>query len=386
MIGKFPPCPTRASRRSCILLVLLLALFSTSAWPQTQLASVFGTITDATGAVVSGAHVTFLNKSTGLKRDTSTDLNGQYRVTGLPTGSYSARVEKEGFQTQVREELALTSASEFIENLSLTVGDLKQEVTVRADVPTIDNSTSTVGGILPEHTLTELPLNGRNLFKAAILEPGVVPAPNSAPSLLSAGKGGQASINGMRPSWTNVLIDGMDANDPVFGYSPAGASGLFLGMNESSEVRVLTQTFNAEYGRNGGGVIGVTTKSGSNDFHGSLFEFHRDAALDSKNYFDLSGVPIPAFVRNQFGAGIGGPLVRGRTFFFANYEGFREVQASTAIATVPDALAHQGLLPSTSNPGACSNATPNACVSVTIDPRVQQFLNLVPLSNGAENG
>jgi hypothetical protein len=194
------------------------------------------------------------------------------------------------------------------------------------------------------------------------------------------------SINGMRPSWTNVLIDGMDANDPVFGYSPAGASGLFLGINEWSEVRVLTQTFNAEYGRNGGGVIELATKSGSNDFHGSLFEIHRDAALDAKNYFDLSAAPIPAFVRNQFGAGIGGPLVRDHTFFYMSYEGFREVHASTAIATVPDALAHEGLLPSNDNPAACSNASPNACVAVAIDPRVQQFLNLFPPSNGADNG
>src|SRR5215831_3789953 len=368
------------------LLALSLALFSSCAWPQTQLATVFGTVTDASGAAISGAQVTLLNQSNGLKRDAATDLLGQYRIAGLPTGNYSARVEKEGFQTQVREELALTSASEFMMNLSLTVGDLKQEVTVSADVPTIDNATSTISGLLPEYSLTELPLNGRDLIKAAILEPGVAPAPNSAPSLLSAGKGGQVAINGMRPSWTNVLIDGMDANDPVFGYSPAGASGLFLGMNEASEVRVLTQTFNAEYGRNGGGVIEVTTKSGSSDFHGSLFELHRDAALDAKNYFDLSSAPIPAFVRNQFGAGMGGPLLRGRTFFFMSYEGFREVQASTAIATVPNALAHQGLLPPNSNPAACSNASPNACVVVGIDPRVQQFLNLLPPSNGANNG
>ncbi|MGB7848977.1 MAG: carboxypeptidase-like regulatory domain-containing protein, partial [Candidatus Acidiferrum sp.] len=224
MVRIFPEA-TKCMLTACLLLSLFLA--SARAWPQTQLASVFGTITDASGAVVSDVHFTFVNKSTGLKRDVATDLNGQYRVTGLPTGSYSARVEKEGFQTQVREELALTSASEFMMNVSLAVGDLKQEVTVRADVPTIDNSTSTFGGLLPKHTLTELPLNGRDLFKAAILEPGVAPAPNSAPSLLSAGKGGQVSINGMRPSWTNVLIDGMDANDPVFGNSPAGASGLF---------------------------------------------------------------------------------------------------------------------------------------------------------------
>jgi hypothetical protein len=148
----------------------------------------------------------------------------------------------------------------------------------------------------------------------------------------------------------------------------------------------LTQTFSAEYGGNGGGVIEAVTKSGSNQFHGSLFELHRDASLDAKNFFDLSSAPIPALVRNQFGAGIGGPLVHDRTFFFVNYEGFREVQASTAIATVPDALAHRGLLPSVSNPAACTNATPSGCVAIPVDPRVQQFLNLLPPSNGAGNG
>jgi len=368
------------------LLALSLALFSSCAWPQTQLATVFGTVTDASGAVISGAQVTLLNQSTRLKRDASTDLLGNYRIAGLPTGNYSARVEKEGFETQVREGISLNSASDTMMNMSLTVGDLKQQVTVRADLLTIDNTTSAVSGLLPQQSLTELPINGRDLFKAAILEPGVAPTESAAPSLLSAGKAGQVSINGMRPSWTNVLIDGMDANDPVFGYSPAGASGLFLGLNEMTEVRVLTQTFNAEYGRNGGGVIEAATKSGSNDFHGSLFELHRDASLDARNYFDLGSAPIPAFVRNQFGAGMGGPLLHDRTFFFANYEGFREVQASTAIATVPNALAHQGLLPSANNPGACNNATPNACVSIGMDPRVQPFLDLIAPSNGADNG
>ena len=383
MVGTLPAAANYISR-ACLLLALFLALFSSYAWPQTQLATVFGTITDASGGVISGAQVTILNQSTGLKRDASTDSTGQYHIAGLPTGNYSVRVEKEGFQTQVREGIALTSASEIIMNLSLSVGDLKQQVTVNADVA-IDNTTSTVSGAIAERSLADLPLNGRDLFKTAILEPGVAPTPSSAPSLLSTGKAGQVSINGMRPSWTNVLIDGMDANDPVFGYSPAGASGLFLGLNEFTEVRVLTQTFNAEYGRNGGGVVEAVTKSGSNQFHGSLFELHRDASFDAKNYFDLGSAPIPPFVRNQFGATIGGPVVHDRTFFFANYEGFREVQASTAISTVPNALAHQGLLPTSSNPGACTNATPNGCVSVGVDPRVQQFLALIPPTNGADN-
>jgi len=366
-----------------MLLALLLASFSASAWPQTQLATVFGTITDPTGAVIAEARVTVSNISTGLKRVALTDINGQYHMVGLPPGIYTVRTEKEKFQMQGLEGIALSSGAAIAVNLSLRVGTVPQEVMVDADVA-IDTTTSTVSSATAERSLTELPLNGRDLFKAAILEPGVAPTPSSAPSLLSDGKASQVSVNGMRPSWTNVLIDGMDANDPVFGFSPAGASGLFLGLNGLSEVRSLTQTVDAEYGGNGGGIIEAVTKSGSNQFHGSLWELHRDASLDARNYFDLSNRPIPAFVRNQFGAGIGGPIVHDRTFFFASYEGFREVQASTAIATVPNALAHQGLLPI--NPRACSKSTPNGCVAVTIDPRVQQFLDLVPPSNGADNG
>jgi hypothetical protein len=149
----------------------------------------------------------------------------------------------------------------------------------------------------------------------------------------------------MRPSWTNVLIDGMDANDPVFGYSPAGASGLFLGLDDFAEGLVLTHTVGPEYGTYGGGVIEATTKSGTNQYHGSLFELHRDASLDAKNYFDLGNAPIPPFVRNQFGASIGGPVVHDRTFFFASYEGFREVQASTALRRSPMPLLTRACCP-----------------------------------------
>ncbi len=385
MVGTFPAA-AKCISRACLLLALFVGLFSSYAWPQTQLATVFGTINDPSGAVIPGAQITIINQGTGLKRATLTDMTGQYHLAGLPIGNYALRTEKEGFQTQTREGIALTSASDVMINLSLIMGVHPEQLTVSAGITGIDNTTSTVGGILTEKNLAELPLNGRDLFNAASLAPGVAPTPSSAPSLLSTGKVGQVSINGMRPSWTNVLIDGMDANDPVFGFSPAGASGLFLGLNELAEVRVSTQTFSAEYGGNGGGVIEAVTKSGSNHFHGSLFELHRNAAFDARNYFDLGSRPIPPFVRNQFGASIGGPLVHDRTFFFANYEGFREVQASTAIATAPNALAHRGLLPSASNPGGCSNATPSGCVAVRVDPRVQQFLELLPPSNGTNNG
>ena len=385
MIGKLHACPKRASHSPHILLAFSLVLCSASAWAQTQLATVFGTITDPTGAVIAEAKVTVSSISTGLKRGALTDTKGEYHVAGLPPGMYTVRAGRDNFQTQVLDGVVLSSGAALSINLSLKVGTVPQDVTVAADVA-IDTTTSTVSGAIAERSLSDLPLNGRDLFKTAILQPGVAPTPSSAPSLLSNGKAGQLSVNGMRPSWTNVLIDGMDANDPVFGFSPAGASGLFLGLNGLTEVRVLTQTFDADYGTNGGGVIEAVTKSGSNQFHGSLWELHRDASLDARNYFDSANRPIPAFVRNQFGASIGGPLVHDRTFFFANYEGFREVQASTAIATVPDALAHQGLLPSAVDPGACNNTTPSGCVAVAVDPRLKQFLALLPPTNGADNG
>src|SRR5580700_3587386 len=376
----------RAPYRCWIVLAALATVFSVAAWAQTQLAAVSGTITDPSGAVVLGVSITIVNQGTGLKRNALTDPAGEYRFAGLPTGRYSLRIEKPGFQSQTREGIELASAAEVTINSQLVIGDLSQETTVNASAAGIDSTTSTLNGLVPEQSLAELPLDNRDLFSALALEPGVAPNPNSAPSLLSSGKSGQVAINGVRPSMTNVLIDGMDATDPVWGYSPAGASGFFLGLNELSEVRVLTQTFNAEYGGHGGAVIEMITKSGTNQFHGSLWELYRGASLDSKNYFDLATSPIPQFVQNQFGAGIGGPLKRDHTFFFVNYEGLRQVQATTAIATVPDALAHQGLLPSAANPSACSNSNPRGCVAIPMNPLIQPFLNLLPVSNGPDNG
>jgi hypothetical protein len=384
--GGAPPGVKRASYRPCVLSAALAALFSVGAWSQTQLATVSGTVTDPSGAVVRGVSVTIVSHGTGLKRSALTGTAGEYRFAGLPIGNYSLHIEKIGFQSQLREGLELNSGAEVTMNLQLAIGDLSQQTTVSANVATIDSTTSTISGLVPERSLTELPLDNRDLFSAVTLEPGVAPNPSSAPSLLSSGKSGQVAINGARPSMTNVLIDGMDATDPVFGYSPAGASGFFLGLNELAEVNVLAQTFNAEYEGHGGAVIDMTTRSGSNQFHGSLWELHRDASLDAKSYFDLAANPIPPFVRNQFGAGIGGPLKRDRTFFFVNYEGFRQVQASTAIATVPDALAHQGLLPSAPNPSACSSTNPSGCVAIPMNPLIQPFLNLLPVSNGPDNG
>ena len=385
-LTKIPTRPARISFGSCLLLAIVWSAFSTCALSQIRLATISGIVTDPSGQAVSEGKVTIVNEGTGLSRVVLTELTGQYHLAGLPTGTYTVRVEKQGFQTQVRESVALVSGSELSMNVSLVLGELPQQVTVNAGAAGIDVTTSTEGGLLTDRSLTELPLNSRDLFSAAILEPGVAKTASSAPSFLSSGKTGQASINGMRPNWTNLEIDGMDARDPVFGYPPGGASGVFLGLNEMGEVRVLTGTFDVEYGGVGGGVIEATTKSGSNGFHGSLFALYRGASLDARNYFDPGNSPKPQLVRIQYGAGVGGPLWHNRTFFYSNYEGFNEVQASTIIATVPNALAHRGLLPSAGSPQACTATTPNGCVAVPIDPRVQPFLSLFPVSNGSDNG
>src|ERR1700722_4215996 len=178
----------RESYRPCILSVALAALFSVGAWSQTQLATVSGAITDPTRAVVPGVSVTIVSQGTGLKRSALTDTAGEYRFAGLPIGNYSLRIEKAGFQSQVREGVELTSASEVTINSQLAIGDLQQQTTVSANVAGIDNTTSTVAGVLPEQSLAELPLDNRDLLSAVTLEPGVAPNTSSSPSLLSNGK------------------------------------------------------------------------------------------------------------------------------------------------------------------------------------------------------
>jgi hypothetical protein len=197
-----PPAAKRASYSPYVLAAVLGALFSISAWAQTQLATVSGTVADPSGAVVPGVSVTIVSQGTGLKRSAITDTAGQYRFAGLPIGNYSLRIEKTGFQSEVREGVDLTSAAEVTINSQLAIGDLQQQTTVSANVAAIDNTTSTISGLLPEQSLTELPLDNRDLFSAVALEPGVAPNPSSGPSLLSSGNSGQVAINGIRPNMT----------------------------------------------------------------------------------------------------------------------------------------------------------------------------------------
>jgi hypothetical protein len=364
-----------------------LLLTSAVVFAQTGTAVFLGTATDQQGAVLPDVKITATNADTGISVDVMTDAGGFYRIPGLFPGEYDLQAERASFAVAVRRRVALTVSQQAVVNFTLKVGPVAEKIEVNGEqAPLVESADSTVSGLVDPKQMRELPLNGRDIFQLVLLQPGVEPTPSAGPSPWQKGGVGKLSVNGQRSTSNNLTIDGMDANDPAFNVSSGGASGVLLGVDALQEFRVFTNTFSAEYGRNAGSVIQTVTKSGTNRLHGSLFEFQRNAALDAKNYFDLSGRPIPPFVRNQFGGSAGGPIQRDRTFFFVSYEGFRERLGITAVATVPDSLAHEGLLPSPANPSACTQQNPGGCVNVGLNPAVIPFLSLAPPPNGPDLG
>lgn len=369
------------------LLVLASALlFAASGAAQTGTASIVGTITDSAGAVIPGAQVTVTDVATNRQVVVKTDGSGAYLVPGLTPGTYTLRAEHANFETLSRQGIVLTVGEVAQINLSLKVGSVSQSVVVRGRQPLLQTVTSAISGVVTETQMENLPLNGRDISQLVMLQPGVNAMPSAGPSPFQKGGVSKFAVNGQRAASNNYTIDGMDANDPNIDLSPGGVSGELLGVDGIREFRVFTSDYNAEYGRDAGSVVQMVTKSGTNRLHGSVFEFLRNAAFDAKNFFDLPNRPIPPFARNQFGGSLGGPIVKNKTFFFANYEGFRESQGLTTIATVPDALALKGYLPSVSDPSACTASNLAGCVQIPINPKIAPFLSLFPAANGPDFG
>jgi Carboxypeptidase regulatory-like domain/TonB-dependent Receptor Plug Domain/TonB dependent receptor len=368
------------------LAICLSLLLCVAAQAQTGTAIIVGTVTDATGASLQEVKVVATNLDTGFTVTATTSASGDYRIPGLSPGNYQVRADKDNFSSELRKGITLTVAQQLEVNFALKVGSVKQEVAVTDLPPLVDSVTSSLSGVIDQKQMEELPLNGRDLWQLVLLQPGVNPNPNAGPSPWQKGGFGKAAVNGQRPTNNNLTVDGMDANDPNFNITPGGAAGVLLGVDAIREFRVFTDTYNAEYGRNSGSVIEMITKSGTNGFHGSAFEFIRNARLDAKNYFDLPNISIPPFIRNQFGGSFGGPIKKDKAFFFANYEGFREGQGTTAVSTVPNTLAHQGLLPDPANPTACTQSNPGACINVGVNPLTAPYLAIVALPNGPDFG
>lgn len=339
--------------RNCVAACAVLALLTLAAgtsWSQTFRGTIQGTVTDTTGAAIVDATVTVRNVDTGLIRTTQTTADGSYFVPELPIGNYSVTVEKNGFASAVTNGVKVDVAVERRVDASLKPGDIKQQVIVSASTqPAVQTTSNTLGGVMEEHQVTNLPANGRDFQKLIFLTPGVSGSPDQITD--SPGSYGIFSMNGARGRSNNFLLDGTDMNDGFRNDPAINEAGVFgdpatiLPLEAISELNVLSN-YEPEYGRNAGAVVNIVTKSGTNEFHGTALEYFRNTVLNARNYFNADGTPQGTFHNNQFGASMGGPIQKDKTFFFFDYEGQRESGSQATLACVPDF----SQFPTSSNP------------------------------------
>jgi Carboxypeptidase regulatory-like domain len=321
------------SMRHIFLVSLALAALSSSAFAQST-ATLQGIVTDQSGAVVSGAKVTVRNQATGAERIVQTDSDGNYQAAALPPGVYRVEAQGQGFSSQTVSDLTLEVSRIVVQNFQLKIGDMTQRVEVTADTQTVETSTITVGQVINQKTVQEIPLNGRHFVDLGLLIPGSVTPPQNG--FLTAPLRGQGSFAfntaGAREDTVNFMINGINLNDMVQNQITFQPS-----INTVQEFKVDNSTYSAEYGRNSGAIVNIATRSGSNEFHGEGFEFIRNDIFDARNFFDRCPAANPncedggrpPFKRNQFGAALGGPIYKNRAFFFFSYEGLRQRQGLT---------------------------------------------------------
>lgn len=319
--------PFRSRRLAFALTLLLLTNICPVVFAQST-ATLQGTVTDPSGASVANAKVTVHNQATGIERTTQTDSSGSYQVAALPVGLYRVEVRAQGFQTAVVNSLQLEVSQTVVQNIPLTIGGASESVSVTSEAPMVESSTSTVGQVINQKTVQEIPLNGRHFVDLGLLIPGSVTPPQNG--FLTAPLRGQGSFAfntaGNREDTVNFMINGVNLNDMVQNQITFQPS-----INTVQEFKVDNSTFSAEYGRNSGAIVNIATRSGTNDFHGEAFEFLRNEVLDARNFFNSTK---PPFKRNQFGGALGGPIYKDRTFFFFSYEGLRQRQGLAINSTV----------------------------------------------------
>lgn len=346
--------------RFCVLLVLLSGLGS-AAFAQSS-ASLSGTVTDATGAVVPGAKVVTINQATGVESATQTDTAGAYLFPALPIGVYRIEVRAPSFQTAVISALKLDVATAVTQNVQLTVGEASEKVVITAETELVDTGTTGMSQVINDKTVQEIPLNGRHFTDLSLLTPGTMTPP--ANGFLSAPLRGQGSFGintaGAREDTTNWLVNGINLNDNVqnqITFQPP--------IDTLAEYKIDNSAFPAEYGRNSGAIVNLATRSGTNEYHGELFEFFRNSDLDARNFFNPAaasgGAPNAQspFKRNDFGGDFGGPIVKNKVFFFIAYEGLRQHQSLPVSTTV---------------------LSQNQIATVT-SPAVKSLLGIVPAAN-----
>ncbi len=351
------------------LLLALLAL-PNLVYGQGANATLLGTVTDVSGAVVPGASVQVTNVATGVSQTVKTDSQGRYTVVDLIVGNYEVRASAAGFQTVVRTGITPTVGSQTVVDIALSPGQQQQTVTVQAEASQVDVVSSTLSSTVSTQQIADLPLNGRNFTDLIAIAPGIttgngVGAPAGGANLLY-GLEANFSVSGARSEGQAYLLDDVDIQGFWAHGSGSGVLGTTLGVEAIAEFSVLTNTYSAQFGGNGA-VVNTASKSGTNSFHGSAYEFFRNSAMDARNFFDPS--QIPAYRQNQFGGSIGGPIKKDKLFFFFNDEELRKAQGETVPSFIPDANVHQGLLPCSAAPNfPCVNGLANVGVSAAAAP------------------
>lgn len=345
------------------MLLLLMSIFTVAAFAQTT-GSIRGTVTDQTGAAVVGAKATVKNTALGMERNAQTNASGDYEFPVLPPGTYSVEIQMAGFQPQQANNLVLPVNQNAVQNFGLKVANSTEVVTVEATAPIIETTTMTVGQTIDQHTVQDIPLNGRHFVDLGLLIPGSVTPPQNG--FLTAPLRGQGSFAfntaGNREDTVNFMVNGINLNDMVQNQITFQPS-----INTVSEFKVDNSTYSAEYGRNSGAIVNIATRSGSNAYHGELFEFLRNHDFDARNFFNTKVVPQSTFKRNSFGANFGGPIIKDKTFFFLSYEALRQRQGITLNTQV-------------------LNAAQRQAVVTAGNPTSVQLLQLIPTANDPTGG
>lgn len=325
--------------------------------------SILGTVTDPSGGAVSGANVTARNAATNLYRSAATDGSGFYRLELLPTGTYTLTVEKSGFRRQVLKDIVLQIDQEARLDVSLQLGEVNQQVEVTSAPPLADTTTVTIGDVIENKRIVTLPLNGRNFQQLALLTAGTASGQEGGTQGVFATASGNIGfvINGGRDDQNNFLVDGITVTDHYFNSLTLAPS-----VDAIQEFKVLQNSYSAESGMFGSGQINVSTKSGTNSIHGSVYEFFRNDHLDAKNFFDLANRSKPSFQQNNFGFSVGGPVKKDKTFWFLAYEGLRVRQGQTVLSSLPTSDQRNGLFTGLSaclnDPNPSDPAGPFVCI------------------------
>src|SRR5437870_2323670 len=352
---------SRIDWRRILLGLGVLMMSSLAAIGQLTTGTIAGTVTDQSGAAVPGATVTLKNTDTGISRTVQTRENGKYEALSLPAGSYEVSASLSGFRTAVHTGIGMAVGQNAVVDFALQVGEVSQTVTVTGETAQIETTTATVSNLVDEKKVTDLPLNGRDLTQLSFLQPGVTKSPAGAGAF--SGLGDKLSVAGSRGNQNIYLLDGVSNSD--LSGNAQSASGQLAGAETIKEFQIITNNYSAEYRSQAGAIVSAVTKSGTNNLHGSLFEFLRNDKLDAAKWEENKGGGKSPFRRNQFGGSIGGPVIKDKTFFFASYEGLRQTQGVNTQARVPDLNARNGILP---------GAAP-----ITVSNVVKPYLALYPV-------